>query len=767
MAASNGTQTNPAENLDIQGIIATIDRWLEEDLPKAELSVTQPTPADNNNNSANDSNHSSHLANGNCSSNNNNNANSGSSNDNSGSNGTPSNNNKEVNDDKKGKNGSEQVSCSGIRALLKNEKTSSSTAAENKVDSNVEAKDNVNRRGDSSSHQSQLEKVRKKLNQVKGSLNELKKLEEGELGKRIQPHLRLIGDILASETASAGPTEAKFRFIVKEIVKIQNQIPSLHKLSSTSSGSYNQSLTDNLSKARSVVHGLLNPHNSTIFRNSRFFKEIEEIFKDLNEEKKFFLSCFGVLAENEAVKRRLLTYWWVGEGILEASGTGADAPEKVVDGILGEFKEKGLIEPSDIKRKRLVKSYRMHPLVRSAVIVLSQKKFFDYDSQGNPTANLSESYRACLARAEEASSEQVLEKTSNSIQENLEKLVTLFNVNDPFPDLELQLLSKRKNLTVVEWLSKMRKVRVLYLGRWQKSDKYHIEVESIEFLKGLRNMKELRLLSLQGISRINELPSSIGNLKNLMILDVKACHNLEVLPKEISLLKNLRYLDVSDCYLLDHMPKGLSSLSELRVLKGFVIGIPQSGSTGTLDDLKGLTKLRKLTVSSSSEDFPAQKDLLALQQLVAHGVLRKLTIAWGSKQGNVEAKPSRILLAKQTSRIFNKQRTFRNAAGVELPKLEKLEKLDLQCFPKPEKPSWLTPDCLPGLKKLYVRGGRLETLGDGQWKTETLCLKFLTEFHMSWRELRSKFPKLVYLEKVECPRITLCPCDGNGVWVRP
>lgn len=58
-------------------------------------------------------------------------------------------------------------------------------------------------------------------------------------------------------------------------------------------------------------------------------------------------------------------------------------------------------------------------------------------------------------------------------------------------------------------------------------------------------MKCLRLLSLQGISRINKLPDSIRKLKNLSILDLKACHNLEALPDGIASLKKLLHFNIS------------------------------------------------------------------------------------------------------------------------------------------------------------------------------------------------------------------------------
>ena len=43
-------------------------------------------------------------------------------------------------------------------------------------------------------------------------------------------------------------------------------------------------------------------------------------------------------------------------------------------------------------------------------------------------------------------------------------------------------------------------------------------------------------------------------------------------------------------------------------------------------------------------------------------------------------------------------------------------------------------------------------------------MKYLREMKTNWRELKELFPDLVYLERVKCPGITLCPCDENGVW---
>ena len=481
-----------------------------------------------------------------------------------------------------------------------------------------------------------------------------------------------------------------------------------------------------------------------------------------------------------------LCYWGLGEGFLQTSGSEEEnTPDEIVDKILKEFQEQGLIEPAIKKRKQPqhVKSYRMDPLVRSAVTLLSKEaKFFDYDGKGNVLpqrdwisgldfeGNLvveeNRSERLCLQKGivvekderRKFSKEKKIRPEVS--QTELAKVLKLFNINEPFPDLQLAGLTQLKDENAGQmkepsavWFSKMKSARVFCLGSWPGSAKSHIEVQSREFLKGLTSMKNLRFLSLQGISRITELPHSIGNHSNLVILDLKECHNLEILSEEIVKLKKLRYLDVSDCHLLADMPKGLGALSELQVLKGFVISNRQQNRrSGTLDDLKELRNLRKLTINTRSKDFPTGIDLSALHELGEKGVLRNLTIVWGPAEPN------------KAPKLENQMVKEDNQMNKKLP--EQLEKLDIQCFPK-STATWLTPESLPNLEKLYIRGGNLANLGKSKWsKVKTSRLKYLNELKTTWIKLQESFPDLEYLEKVKCPGITLCPCDEHGVWMK-
>ncbi|KAI6702310.1 hypothetical protein NL676_011446 [Syzygium grande] len=472
------------------------------------------------------------------------------------------------------------------------------------------------------------------------------------------------------------------------------------------------------------------------------------------------LLCFAVFPEHAEIKKRFLYYWWVGEGLIDPS----NSEDKSVGDILEDLVDKGFIQPV-VKKRRMVttsKRYKMLPLIRSMVVILAKEaKFFDFDSRGCPTAKFSECLRSCLVRSKEASWQKEM------ADPDMEKLRTLVNVNEPYLDFK------------VDWFSNMKNINCLSLGSWRGSKKDHIEVENTEFLRGMKCMKHLKFFSLQGISRITELPGSIGKLYNLRILDLRACHNLESLPDEICSLKELTNLDVSGCYLLEYMPKGLGSLVKLEVLMGFVVSDLKSGSYCTVNDLAKLKKLRKLGFRTGRKSFPTEKELRTLQEF---NKLRKLTIAWGEdsvseKVEGAESADDDLIKSKCFAGLFLfTKRTAQNPTTDD-PKLPKnLEKLDLICYPSTTPPTWLMPEKLENLKTLYVRGGYLSSIlhphhlgqveEDKKWKVKTMRLKYLNELTMDWREMRQSFPDLVCLHMVDCPRLTLFPCDKNGVWLK-
>ncbi|XP_059436864.1 disease resistance RPP13-like protein 4 [Corylus avellana] len=299
--------------------------------------------------------------------------------------------------------------------------------------------------------------------------------------------------------------------------------------------------------------------------------------KLLDSTTKLCLLCFALIPENEIVKKRFMTYWWVGEGFVSpklekvADGTFKErlSVEEVADGIFKELAKNDCIEPVNEKH----------------------------------SANFMTSYRACLVNGFSQELAKIgpgsdAKETDQNPGLDLEKLQTIFNVNEPYPDF-----------FKLEWFSKLKKVKVLYLGRF---------------------------FSLQGISRITKLPDFVCKLLNLRILDLRACHTLEELPDGIGSLKNLTHLDISECYLLDYIPKKIKLLSKLRVLKGFVIGDRLNENSCTLAELSGLKQLRKLSIYTTTEAFPNEDDENNLQKFEN---LENFTFEWGAFPSNTGSDP--------------------------------------------------------------------------------------------------------------------------------
>ncbi|KAI3456361.1 hypothetical protein Pfo_013024 [Paulownia fortunei] len=565
-----------------------------------------------------------------------------------------------------------------------------------------------------------------------------------------------------------------FRDLRKAMIKLKLQIPSKYKVDADEKDPHKHlQFTSKAKQSIPVEVRNMMPqlHKNDVFESSMEFKDFEARYNELHLELKLCLLCFSVYPENAIIKKRLMVQWWVAEGF---------ACEDVASEYFLQLIEKGFIEPVNENRSLFVGRCRMHPFYRSALVMLAERaKFLNFDANGEPTQNFSGSFQACLVGEGLISYEDY--KNNLVTVDDLEKIHLLINVKEPILEFK------------TDWFSKMRNVNFLYLGRWEASATDHKEVEDTMFLDGLENMNYMKFLSLQGVSNIIALPESILQLTNLKILDLRACHNLETIPEGIGLLKSLTHLDMSECYLLDHMPKGLSLLTGLRVLKGFVVGSEKGKSSCTLDDLKELPNLIKLCIYTGLREFPDEKHVIALGSLIE---LRKLTITWGGSalrtatdNGSDIVKPSDgnkkdNSTAEKTTQKQEPQESLDSSNGSSTtPRLpSKLEKLDLKCFPMSKTPDWLALNNLKdlNLKKLYIRGGKFSDLGQYQdidywnlvwpvkkdtWKAQVLRLKYLSEIEMEWRQLQELFPHLVYLEQVSCPKLTLFPCDANGIWM--
>ncbi|KAE9459302.1 hypothetical protein C3L33_08812, partial [Rhododendron williamsianum] len=563
------------------------------------------------------------------------------------------------------------------------------------------------------------EKICTDLSNIKGTLGRLKEWEH-----RLNT---LTKKMMFYDWEAAFCTEG-----TNSVEALQTAIPRIDEMISEVKSHISLPLETSLEAQYSDISHLSTPENAVSFlkwcrdfQENDAFVNFEERYNRLDIQQQNFLLYFSFFPENTQIRKKVPTYLWMGEG--ETHTSGAEDLVDVADRLLKVLIANRFIEPVDEKED--IGDFNVcsiNPDTRSALLTIAHRKgFFEFDPDGNPTAD---SLRAWMVKSQEGSL-----RHSSMTSDNNDNFVTLFNINEnilDFPD---------------SWLSKKKNISVIHVGNWSSSStgKY-IEAESSDFLRYLGDAKHLRCLSLNGITGIAKLPNSISKLEYLTILDLKSCRDLENLPRQIGMLKRLTHLDLSDCPLLDKMPKGLASLSELRVLKGFIINRPRKHiNQCTLGDLVKLEKLRKLSLYADKETTGENGELNCISEFRS---LTILTISWTAPIPS-KSKPNKKF----------------NATSVASPLLPiGLHKLDLRGWPLSSMPSWIKPSELNSLEKLYIRGGRLATMVCElpQWKVKILRLKFLKELSLDWKEVHTFFPRLVYLEKVYCPRLSSFRFEG-------
>ncbi|ESQ39680.1 hypothetical protein EUTSA_v100007490mg, partial [Eutrema salsugineum] len=460
--------------------------------------------------------------------------------------------------------------------------------------------------GDEEAGALEILKLQSDIRQMKAAFENLRQFETNMSTslERGLPSKKL--NAILQKTDSIKTRSQDLKEIRRKVFNLKCMIPSLlykdssRGLSITDSQTAEENGQINETGSDIYLPGL---HVSEDIKDSLGFKEVVENFQGLEFTQQLCLLSFSVFPENKEVKRTMLMYWWIGEGFICYEDS-----ENSVTRILDEFSRRGLLEPVEDERKLNPSSYKMEPHVHSAVIYLATTLLglFDlYTSKGKLTMKKSEKQMVCLVKGSsllrEAKTSVMAPKTLNSV----------FNSSERYPDFTFK------------WFPGMESLRVLYLGRWERTAKRHIEVESTEFLKRMKDLKNLRLASFQGISR-------------LVILDLRACYNLEVLPDDIGSLENLIFLDVSECYMLDRMPKGIEDLSKLQVLKGFVISESDDEKNCAV---KHLVNLRKLSITVNKYLFKVENLMESLKGL---GRLESLKIAWGARFSDEDRRGEKV-----------------------------------------------------------------------------------------------------------------------------
>ncbi|KAL2525084.1 RNI-like superfamily protein [Abeliophyllum distichum] len=452
--------------------------------------------------------------------------------------------------------------------------------------------------------------------------------------------------------------------------------------------------------------------------DSPMMSNFQMSFDILSINLRLCLLTFAVFPEEQLIKKKPLIYWWIGEGFITKSRN--KTAEEAGEETFMELIDEGLIQPFHKTQKNpLIYGCTVHPWIHRMLISMArQANFFDLDTTGKVTNGHQNSRRFVLD-----------ERSSTNDYQPKGELSAIINMREIYPSFSANFFSKNDQ-----------KIKVLQLGRWQSSPRHHIEIEEGKFLDKLKTQKQLKYLSLRGVSRITTLPSSIVGCQNLEILDLRACHNLETLPFDIGSFKKLTHFDVSECYLLENLPNGLEKLSSIEVLKGFVVNHWRKNSC-SLASLLSLEKLIKLSINIGIA-YQAMPWFRVVPTRHSSFNLRILVIKWQMRSTSVDQ------TSEEEERI--RLNLFRDIS------FPNLEKLDLRCFPDTMLPSWISPENMGNLKRLYMRGGMLKTLlpvseNLNPWKVEILRLNYLKNFRFQESfDVQKEFPHLSYLERINC-----------------
>uniref|UniRef100_A0A453QES3 AAA+ ATPase domain-containing protein n=5 Tax=Aegilops tauschii subsp. strangulata TaxID=200361 RepID=A0A453QES3_AEGTS len=228
-------------------------------------------------------------------------------------------------------------------------------------------------------------------------------------------------------------------------------------------------------------------------------------------------SCFlylSIFPEDFEIKRRRLIERWIAEGFVRA--TAGVSIEDVGKGYFNELINRSMIQPSRVNIEGIVRSCRVHDVVRDVMISISRGENFVYLAQDNVTSVREETFRHVAYHGSECQ--------SIGMDWNHVRSLTMFGEKPLEPSSSV-------------CSPDMRMLRALDLENAQ----FQVTQKDINNIGLLRHLKYVNFSDPRGYSHIYKLPRSIGKLQGLRTLNIRDSYITE-LPTEICKLKSLHSL---------------------------------------------------------------------------------------------------------------------------------------------------------------------------------------------------------------------------------
>ncbi|KAB2609546.1 disease resistance protein [Pyrus ussuriensis x Pyrus communis] len=293
-------------------------------------------------------------------------------------------------------------------------------------------------------------------------------------------------------------------------------------------------------------------------------------------------SCFlylGIFPEDFEIPVKRLTQLWMAEGFISMplqQGQGlVETMEEIAYNYLNELVDRCVVQIGERGSVRKIKSCRLHDLMRDLCLIKSEEEGFLQNVKSLHRSETMYSPPLTIAKAIPAGK---VRRLAICLDENVDKLVPSSYERD-------DRLRSLLYFGPIDWHPKNKKLlRVL---------KVEGMTALIDLPNEIGNMVYLRFLSLRN-SYIKRLPSSLGNLILLQTLDLRIHNDPDMVPNVFWKMVQLRHLYLPLYKTTRGNRLDLSTLHNLQTLN-YV-----SSRGCELNDLAGLTSLRKLAIELES-----------------------------------------------------------------------------------------------------------------------------------------------------------------------
>uniref|UniRef100_A0A453QFA4 Uncharacterized protein n=3 Tax=Aegilops tauschii subsp. strangulata TaxID=200361 RepID=A0A453QFA4_AEGTS len=241
------------------------------------------------------------------------------------------------------------------------------------------------------------------------------------------------------------------------------------------------------------------------------------VFLSYNHLPSHLKSCFLYLAifpEDFEIQRTRLVERWIAEGFITARD--GLSVEEVGNSYFNDLINRSIIQPSGVNIEGVVKSCRVHDIVRDVMIAISRDENFVYVAGNNLTSVVNKTFRHVAYHG-------IMCQKINMDWSHV-RSVTVFGDRSLGPSPSV-------------CSPDMRMLRTLDLENAQ----FPLAQKDISSIGLLRHLKYVNFSDSLGDSHIYKLPRSIGKLQGLHTLNIRAGYITE-LPTEISKLKTLQSL---------------------------------------------------------------------------------------------------------------------------------------------------------------------------------------------------------------------------------